>query len=138
MRTRPMLVYTMPWVCRKRRSSCWNSLPGSCSGADGSRAARRIASSDLRGISSLVLWTEQADWDLYEERKGRNRFYRSATFYAAHAIIDLMINTAFETLDIIQTVFGDPDTIKDVQHFQSGHGRGGFVVIRTVKPAPAP
>jgi SAM-dependent methyltransferase len=73
----------------------------------------------------------------YRQRKEQNLFYRGATFYGAAEVIGLLLQNGFEQPQVIQTVFGQMEKIRSVQNYESGHGRGGFVVIRARK-AKAP
>lgn len=73
----------------------------------------------------------------YRQRKEQNLFYRQATFYGAAEVIGLLLQNGFEQPQVIQTVFGQMEKIRSVQNYESGHGRGGFVVIRASK-AKAP
>ena len=66
---------------------------------------------------------------LYLEKKQDNRFYREATFYSTEELKIQLLHTGFVPTTIVQTVFGDLKMIKQVQPFQSGYGKGGFVVI---------
>jgi SAM-dependent methyltransferase len=70
---------------------------------------------------------------LYQQHKENNLFYREATFYSASEAVCLLQQNGFEKPQTIQTVFGPMDRIRSVQDFESGHGQGGFVVIRARK-----
>lgn len=70
---------------------------------------------------------------LYQQRKEQNLFYRDATFYSATEVIELLEQNGFERPRTIQTVFGRLETIRSVQDFESGYGKGGFVVVRARK-----
>jgi hypothetical protein len=39
----------------------------------------------------------------------------------------------FGNIETVQTVFGDLDSIREIQPFKAGCGEGGFVVIKAVK-----
>ena len=67
---------------------------------------------------------------IYEEIREGNLFYRDATFYSVAQIEDYLNNGGFIVETISQTVFGDLGTIHEVQPAKSGHGEGGFVVLR--------
>jgi len=69
----------------------------------------------------------------YEERKEENLFYREATFYGCTEVLSLLQRSGFKPPRVIQTVFGRLEEIHQVQDFRSGHGEGGFVVIRAAK-----
>jgi ubiquinone/menaquinone biosynthesis C-methylase UbiE len=66
---------------------------------------------------------------IYEKMKERNKFYRIATFYSVDEVKDYLGSNGFKDIEIIQTVFGELNEIKEVQPFKEGYGQGGFVVI---------
>ncbi len=67
---------------------------------------------------------------MYEEIKEENLFYRDATFYSVAQIENYLSASGFIVETITQTVFGDLETINEVQPAKPGHGKGGFVVLR--------
>jgi SAM-dependent methyltransferase len=58
---------------------------------------------------------------------------REATFYGCAEVLSLLQGSGFAAPRVIQTVFGTLEEIRRVQDFRSGHGEGGFVVIRAAK-----
>lgn len=72
----------------------------------------------------------------HESRKSENVFYREAAFYSADSVLATLNQCGFIEPAVIQTVFGELSNIKSIQEFREGHGRGGFVVVRTKKPLP--
>ena len=73
---------------------------------------------------------------IYQQRKEENLFYREATFYGCGEVVSLLQRSGFEAPRVVQTVFGALEEIHRVQDFRSGHGEGGFVVIRAVASDP--
>lgn len=73
---------------------------------------------------------------IYEEIKEQNKFYRFATFYSVDEVKKLLDDNGFSDVQIIQTVFGDINEIKNSQIFKEGYGEGGFVVIKAKKALP--
>lgn len=69
----------------------------------------------------------------YEKFKDSNKFYRYATFYSVEEVRILLKKTGFVNIQFVQTVFGELSEIKSVQHYKTGHGEGGFVVIKVEK-----
>jgi len=69
----------------------------------------------------------------YLQIKGHNNFYSSASFYSTGEIIKSLKKSDFYILEIIQTIFGDIQSINQIQSFKPGHGEGGFVVINSLK-----
>jgi SAM-dependent methyltransferase len=72
----------------------------------------------------------------YRRRKNGNKFYRIATFYTTDEVEAHLKETGFGDMEIVQTVFGDLDEIKEVQTCREGHGEGGFVAIKAAKIEP--
>lgn len=69
----------------------------------------------------------------HEERKGESLFYRDATFRSALEVTDFLKNAGFRTLTFHQTIFQDPDGIKEIEPIREGYGAGCFVVVRAGK-----
>jgi len=72
---------------------------------------------------------------VYERHKHENAFYRDATFYSAKEVISHLERAGYAHIEAIQTVFGKLSGIDLIQDFKEGHGQGGFVVLRALKPA---
>jgi SAM-dependent methyltransferase len=70
----------------------------------------------------------------YERIKESNRFYRPATFYSTGEIMDLLSRTGFRDFQVVQTVFGELDGIREIQPFKRGYEQGGFVVMNAARP----
>ncbi len=100
------------------------------------REARRILTPAGRLIIGLVDKTSPLG-RLYEKYKEKNKFYRPATFYSTDEIISYLEEAGFGEIRVVQTVFGDLDSINEVQPFKDGLGQGGFVVLKSVKSAQA-
>ena len=66
----------------------------------------------------------------YEKNKKENVFYQSAEFHSAGETLKLLNKYDFKDIEIIQTIFGKIGDINQVQDFKTGHGEGGFVVIK--------
>ena len=69
----------------------------------------------------------------YESIKEQNKFYRVATFYSANEVIRNLQESGFGDIEIVQTVFGDLESINEIQPFKAGYSEGGFVSIKAVK-----
>lgn len=70
----------------------------------------------------------------YEKKRAESDFYRDARFHEAEEVIDLVRRTGFVELATRQTLFGDPETMEEPDPVREGHGEGGFVVLRGLKP----
>ena len=66
---------------------------------------------------------------LYLAKKDRSKFYREARFYSVKEVIELLKSIGFRDISVYQTIFDLPETIKSVQHYREGSGKGGFVAI---------
>ncbi len=95
------------------------------------REARRILTPTGRLIIGLVDKTSPLG-RLYEKYKEKNKFYRPATFYSTNEIISYLKEAGFGKVQVVQTVFGEMDLIDKIQPFETGFGRGGFVVLEAV------
>ena len=71
--------------------------------------------------------------EFYLKYKANSLFYQDATFYATDEILEYLRETGFEVDSIFQTVFGQLDEIKEIQHSLPGYGEGSFVVINARK-----
>ncbi|MBD3191769.1 MAG: methyltransferase domain-containing protein [Candidatus Heimdallarchaeota archaeon] len=69
----------------------------------------------------------------YLQYKEENVFYKQATFYSCEEVIALLKEYNFSNLEVVQTVFGRLEKIKETQNFKPGYGKGGFVVIKAEK-----
>jgi hypothetical protein len=70
---------------------------------------------------------------IYETMKERNKFYRIATFYSTAEVIHYLQQAQFGSIETVQTVFGDLESIHEIQPFREGCGEGGFVAIKAAK-----
>ena len=66
---------------------------------------------------------------LYLAKKDGSKFYREARFYSVREVIELLKSNGFKDISVYQTIFDLPETIKSVQHYREGSGKGGFVAI---------
>lgn len=69
----------------------------------------------------------------YFESKNEITFYKYADFYSTDDVLRLLKKFNFKDVDILQTIFGNPEDIKDIQEFKRGHGEGVFVVVVSEK-----
>lgn len=69
----------------------------------------------------------------YIEKRHRSTFFRHATFYTVDRIIRSLKDAGFKDLQFNQTLFGNLESIKDLQMPKPGHGQGSFVVVKAVK-----
>ena len=96
------------------------------------REVRRILKPRGRFIIGLVDKNSSLG-KIYEKMKEQNKFYRYATFYSTDEVKKLLKENKFKSIEIIQTVFGKLDEIQNPQMFKKGYGKGGFVVIKSIK-----
>jgi len=89
---------------------------------------RRVLAPGGRAVLGFV----DADSPLgrrYEERRSANVFYRAARFVGAAEVGDMLGQAGFAKLSFVQTLRGDPDTLRSPEPATAGHGEGGFVVV---------
>jgi hypothetical protein len=72
---------------------------------------------------------------IYEAMKEQDKFYRIVTFYSTTEVIHYLQQAQFGNIETVQTVFGDLESIHEIQPFKESHGEGGFVVIKATKLA---
>ena len=70
----------------------------------------------------------------YRERRKWSTFYKDARFYNPGYVEKLLKKLGFRDAECNQTLFGDPEALKEVQTPRSGYGEGSFVVISARKP----
>ena len=69
----------------------------------------------------------------YLKMKEKSIFYRDAVFFSTDELLSILSETGFKDFEIVQTVFGNLDDVKDIQDFKPGFGNGSFVVISAKK-----
>lgn len=69
----------------------------------------------------------------YQQKRHRSHFYQNATFYPVDRIEKLLANAGFRNPDVVQTLFGKLDDIREIQAPQPGYGEGSFIVIKADK-----
>jgi len=70
---------------------------------------------------------------VYQGMKSASVFYRVATFYSTDEVKQLLAETGFGRIEIVETVFGNLEEIDELQGFREGRGEGGFVAMRAMK-----
>ncbi|RMD96854.1 MAG: SAM-dependent methyltransferase [Calditrichaeota bacterium] len=96
------------------------------------REAHRILKPNGRFIVGLVD-RDSPLGKFYEKMKNENVFYRVATFYSSDEVTHYLKEVGFGDIEMVQTVFGDLQSIKEIQPYKEGCGEGGFVVIKATK-----
>lgn len=74
----------------------------------------------------------------YERNRGNSLFYKTARFFDAAEVAQLLIAAGFANLEYRQTLFAHPDHMQTPDPVRAGFGAGAFVAIRSRKPEPAP
>lgn len=67
---------------------------------------------------------------IYEAKKS-DMFYKSAHFYSTSEIRELLEQNAFEIQQICQTIFSNPQAMKETDPVLDGYGEGAFIVINS-------
>ncbi|MEJ1222487.1 class I SAM-dependent methyltransferase [Sediminicola sp. 1XM1-17] len=69
----------------------------------------------------------------YENKRHRSTFFRYANYYTVDHLTKTLKTTGFRNLEYNQTLFGELESIQEVQQPKKGHGEGSFVVIKADK-----
>ena len=70
----------------------------------------------------------------YMAKGDRSNFYRTATFYSVSELEQVLKKSGFKNLKYNQALFGELESIKEVQIPKTGHGLGSFVTVKAIKP----
>lgn len=70
---------------------------------------------------------------VYETRKQDNDFYREATFLSVDEVIAHLQQASFRDFVFRQTIFHNPEEMKQPDPVRPGYGEGSFVVVRAKK-----
>jgi ubiquinone/menaquinone biosynthesis C-methylase UbiE len=65
--------------------------------------------------------------------KKNSIFYRSAQFYSAQEVIQMLKKNKFHSIRTWQTLFEDLETMVTIDTTQKGHGKGSLIVISGIK-----
>lgn len=69
----------------------------------------------------------------YIENKPYSTFFKNATFYSVEHIKRLLTEVGFKNLEVSQTLFGDLESIKEIQQPKEGSDEGSFVIIKATR-----
>lgn len=103
---------------------------------DDIKAAFKEAYRVLKRNGSLIVGFIDRDSTIgkaYDQQKPRGVFYKHATFYPVSRITEDLKLAGFRHLEFNQTLFGDLESIQEVQIPKRGSGEGSFVVVRALK-----
>ena len=70
----------------------------------------------------------------YRQRRPWTTFYKDAQFYSVARIASLLEESGFRKLEFSQTLFGEVESIREIQMPESGSERGSFVAVSALKP----
>ncbi len=70
---------------------------------------------------------------VYQKKKEKNPFYKTANFYSAKEITEKLEKTGFYNPEIKQTLFSFSEKLENIDDIKDGYGEGGFVIIRMKK-----
>ena len=71
---------------------------------------------------------------VYEKRKQESEFYRDATFLSVNEVVHHLKQAGFCDFVFRQTIFQNPEEMKQPDLVRPGYGEGSFVVVRAKKP----
>jgi ubiquinone/menaquinone biosynthesis C-methylase UbiE len=70
---------------------------------------------------------------LYEMKKNDSTFFKYARFYAVKQVLEWLTISVYNHVQILQTIFHNPEEITALEPVKKGHGEGFFVVISAQK-----
>ena len=70
---------------------------------------------------------------LYQKRKNKSVFYKTATFYSVKKVIYYLKKAGFRSFDFFQTIFHSLEEIDQIEPIKVGYGEGSFIVIKATK-----
>jgi SAM-dependent methyltransferase len=84
----------------------------------------------------LVGFIDRDSWlgRKYEERKAGDVFYCRAEFLSFAEVVSSLKRIGFGDFMFRQTIFDGAAELGAAEPFKTGHGEGGFVVVRAAKP----
>ncbi|MGD8314305.1 MAG: class I SAM-dependent methyltransferase [Syntrophobacterales bacterium] len=71
---------------------------------------------------------------VYEKRKQDNEFYRHASFFSVDEVVFHLQKAGFRDFVFRQTLFHNPQEMKEPDPGRPGYGEGSFVVVRALRP----
>ena len=69
----------------------------------------------------------------YDANKGDSAFYQEATFYSAAEVKAMLKEAGFASTSFVQTIFGDPRELTEIEPVREGTGEGVFCVGKATK-----
>lgn len=69
----------------------------------------------------------------YEKLREHNVFYREATFFSTDEVVFYLSQAGFGKFEYRQTIFRNPEEMKETDPAKQGYGEGSFVVVRARK-----
>ena len=68
-----------------------------------------------------------------EKKKEERIFGKAATLYAVEEVVEKLESAGFHQLQFYQTLFKDPDDLKENEPLLPGYGQGSYVFIKAIK-----
>ena len=124
----------LPFVSNAFR---WNLIVTTICFVDDARATLREAHRVLQPDGKLVIGLVDRESPIGQEylaHQRENVFYREATFYSAEEIHTMLVESGFQHIRALQTLFGPLDSIAEKEPIREGWGAGSFVVFSGKKP----
>jgi SAM-dependent methyltransferase len=70
---------------------------------------------------------------VYDANKHDSAFYKEATFYSAAEVREMLERAEFASMSFIQTIFGDPRELTEIEKAREGSGEGVFCIAKAIK-----
>ena len=65
----------------------------------------------------------------YDAKKKSSKFYQYAEFYSVNQVLEWLRISGYDHVQVLQTIFHNPEEITALEPVKEGHGEGLFVVI---------
>jgi len=69
----------------------------------------------------------------YDAKKKSSKFYQYAEFYSVNQVLEWLRISGYDHVQVLQTIFHNPEKITALEPAKEGHGEGLFVVISAQK-----
>lgn len=69
----------------------------------------------------------------YDAKKKSSKFYQYAEFYSVNQVLEWLRISGYDHVQVLQTIFHNPEEITALEPVKEGHGEGLFVVISAQK-----